>query len=296
MSQAPAFAGSRGALALVLAGGVLASLLGAGVGQGLGARLVAPLQAGAARALIQAGGRGVSAQFIDMHGWYSRHPVLTGGEGLPDPARERVALAVADVPGVGGVHWVSRGKAQAAEPDPMLACQSQVEAILRSRSIRFAENSARIDPVSRGLLDEVATALRPCEGSIIAITGHTDAKGDEEANQTLSQARAVAVRNALAARGIDMAGLRARGVGSSRALAGLAADDPANRRIEFSLIAPVSLEPTVVDAPGSAPDAGGAASAAMPLWLELGVIAGLTYAAAASIGWAIWRARANRMT
>jgi len=295
--SAAAPSGSRGALALVLAGGVLASLLGAGVGQGFGARLVAPLQAGAARALSQAGGRGVTAQFIDMHGWYSRHPVLTGGEGLPDPARERVASAVAAVPGVGGVHWASRTQAQAvAEPDPMLACQSQVEAMLRSRSIRFAENSARIDPVSRGLLDEVATALRPCAGSIIAITGHTDAKGDEDANLVLSQERAVAVRNALATRGIDMAGLRARGVGSALSLAGLDPTDPANRRIEFSLIAPVSLEPTVVDAPGSAPDAGGAASAAMPLWLELGVIAGLTYAVAVSIGWAIWRRRANRMT
>ena len=288
--------GSRGVLALVLAGGVIAGMLGAGVGQGLGARLVAPLQAGAARALSQAGGRGVSAQFLDAHGWYSRHPVLSGGEGLSDPARERVAVAVARVPGVGGVHWITRGMVAMAEPVPMLACQSEVEAILRSRSIRFAESSARIDPVSRGLLDEVADGLRPCAGSIIAITGHTDAKGDEEANLALSQERAVAVRNALAARGIDMAGLRARGVGSSRALPGLDAEDPANRRIEFSLIAPVSLEPTVVDAPGSAPDAGGAASAAMPLWLELGVIAGLTYAALASIGWAIWRQRANRKT
>jgi len=295
--SAAAPSGSRGALALVLAGWVLASLLGAGVGQGFGARLVAPLQAGAARALSQSGGRGVTAQFIDMHGWYNRHPVLTGGEGLPDPVRERVAIAVAAVPGVGGVHWASRTQAQAVvEPDPMLACQSQVEAMLRSRSIRFAESSARIDPVSRGLLDEVATALRPCAGSIIAITGHTDAKGDEDANLVLSQERAVAVRNALATRGIDMAGLRARGVGSARSLAGLDPTDPANRRIEFSLIAPVSLEPTVVDAPGSAPDAGGAASAAMPLWLELGVIAGLTYAVAVSIGWAIWRRRANTVT
>lgn len=172
----------------------------------------------------------------------------------------------------------------------MLACQSEVEAMLKTRSIRFAEGSAAIDPASRGLLDEVAGALRPCGGAIIAVTGHTDAKGDEAANLALSQARSMAVRNALGARGIDLAGVRAKGVGSSRPLRGLDVEDPANRRIEFSLIAPVSLAPTVVDAP-SASGTGGPAGAMMPLWLELGVLAGLTYAALVSIGWAFWRRR-----
>jgi OOP family OmpA-OmpF porin len=35
-----------------------------------------------------------------------------------------------------------------------------------------------------------------------------------------------------------------------RPVAGLAPDDPANRRIEFSVIAPASIRPTVVDTPG----------------------------------------------
>ena len=97
----------------------------------------------------------------------------------------------------------------------------------------------------------MAASLRPCAGSVIAITGHTDAKGDEATNLALSMERAQAVRNALAARGIDMAGLRAKGVGSVRPVPGLDPADPANRRIEFSVIAPVSLEPTVVDTPGA---------------------------------------------
>lgn len=125
-----------------------------------------------------------------------------------------------------------------------------MQGILRTRSIRFAEASAAIDPASGELLDEVAAALRPCGGSIIAITGHTNAQGDEAANLALSSERAVAVRNALAVRGIDMAGLRARGLGSQQTVPGLDPADPANRRIEFSVIAPVSLEPTVVDTPG----------------------------------------------
>lgn len=288
-------AGGIGPLPVLLAGGVLAMALGAVVGQGAGARLVAPLQAGAAHALVQAGGQGVEARFLGPQGWYTRHPLLLDGARLSVAARERVARAVAAVPGVGGVHWQTPARGAAAdEPNPLLACQTQVEAMLRSRSIRFREASAAIDPASRDLLDEVADALRPCAGSIIAITGYTDAKGNEAANLALSQARAIAVRNALGARGIDLAGLRARGLGSARPLPGLEDTDPANRRIEFSLIAPVSLEPTVVDAPGSGQEAGGIAAAAMPLWAELAALSGLGYALAASIGWALLRRRAKK--
>ena len=64
-------------------------------------------------------------------------------------------------------------------------------------------------------------------------------------------AAAVAELNELGARGIDLAGLRARGLGSARPVPGLDAADPANRRIEFSVIAPASLEPTPVDTPGA---------------------------------------------
>ena len=45
-------------------------------------------------------------------------------------------------------------------------------------------------------MDEVAAALRPCLGSIIAITGHTDASGPEPGNLALSQERAEAVQAA----------------------------------------------------------------------------------------------------
>ena len=277
---------------LVLAGGVAVALIGAGVGQRFGGALIAPLQAGADRAIIEAGGRGVAAHFVDAQGWYTRHPRLTGGERLGDAARSRVAMAAASVPGVGGVHWLSqRGMVTASDPDPMLACQTQVEAMLKSRTIRFAENSAAIDPASQGLLNEVAAALRPCAGSIIAVTGHTDAKGNEVANLFLSRERALAVRNALAARGIDMAGLRARGVGSERPMPGLDPEDPANRRIVFSVIAPVSPAPTVVDSPGAGQEASSLASRSMPLWLEISVLAVLTYAGGITIAGGLLRRR-----
>ena len=244
MSQLP-----KGALALVLAGYAAAIVVGFGAQIKHGPALIARLQAGADKALAATG---VHASFTDSRGWLTRHAALSGGDNLPDTTREHAAAAVAAIPGMGGVHWLPRSGTHvvAANPDPLLDCQSHVEAILRTRTIRFAESSAAIDPASNDLLNEVAGALKPCAGSIIAIIGHTDAKGDEPTNLALSMARAQAVRNALAARGIDMAGLRAKGVGSVRPVTGLDPADPANRRIEFSVIAPVSLEPTAVDTPG----------------------------------------------
>jgi OOP family OmpA-OmpF porin len=251
----------------------------------LGERLIAPMERGAAQALA---GHDVRAVFIDHHGWLTRHPALIGGEALSDAARAALAGRVARVPGVGGVHWAGR-RAHGAQAQPEQDCTKDVAAILKTRSLRFAENSAAIDPASRRALDEVAAALRPCAGSVIAITGHTDARGDEAFNQNLSHDRALAVRNALGQRGIDIADLRARGEGAARGLPGLAPGDPANRRIEFVMIAPVSLQPTIVDVPGADPQRGGDVLMAMPLWLEICVLAALTWALALGIGWMVWR-------
>ncbi len=121
---------------------------------------------------------------------------------------------------------------------------------MQARTIRFEEGSSRLDRSSRSLIDEVAAALRPCLGSEIAITGHTDAVGQESVNLDLSRARALAVRRALIRRGIPAEGLHAEGVGSSRPVEGLLPEDPANRRIEFSVIAIVPLLPSPVDTPG----------------------------------------------
>lgn len=136
-----------------------------------------------------------------------------------------------------------------AEVSPVLHCQSAVEGILRTRTIRFEEASAALDPASTALIDEVADALRPCAGSRIAITGHTDARGDEAANVTLSLERARTVREGLIVRGIARADLRARGLGSAAPVDGLDPADPANRRIEFSVLTPQRIKPTPIDTP-----------------------------------------------
>lgn len=214
--------------------------------------IAAKLSSGAERAIAEAGGDGVKAHFVTRSGFPTRHPLLTGGEDLSDTVRDRTARAIAAAAGVGGVHWeesagLAASKTQAPRP---LHCQEDVEALLRARSIRFEESSARIESASMGLVDEVAQALRPCLGSIIAVTGHTDSSGPEPGNLALSRERADAVKQALMDLGIPSDGLRASGVGSAQPVEGLDPADPANRRIEFSVIASVPIKPTPVDTPG----------------------------------------------
>ncbi|KLE32308.1 membrane protein [Aurantiacibacter gangjinensis] len=223
----------------------LAYVIGGASAPGLADRLAAQAPAVIAEA---GGGEQVRARFVSPNGWPSRHPVLSGAEALDERTRARIARAVADIPGVGGIRW-SDGDMMAEDYVSPLHCQEDVQGLLRARTIRFEEGSSRIDPSSRPLIDEVATALRPCLGARIRITGHTDSSGAEATNIALSAERAEAVRDALIRRGIPANGIRALGEGSARPVAGLDVSDPANRRIEFEVISTQPLVPTPVDTP-----------------------------------------------
>lgn len=250
---------------MIAAGAVLSLALSAIATSLIGPTFIGGLEKQALAARDAAGGEGVSLSFRDNYDWQTRHPVLSGGKALDTATRTRIAEAVAEVPGIGGISWVQRGQAQAsslqaramaardtqARGGTPLHCQDEVQGILKTRSIRFSEASARIDPASERLLDEVALALRPCVGSIIAVTGYTDAGGNAKANEALSLARAEAVRWALVARGIPADGLRAAGKGSAKTVEGLDPLDPANRRIEFSVIFPAPVKPTPIDTPAA---------------------------------------------
>lgn len=242
----------RNFYAVVALGALLVIALAFVGGQVTGPRIADDLAARADTAIAKADGAPVTARFVSANGWPTRHPTLSGGGELDEGTRDRVAKTVAAIPGVGGIRW-SDGTAFVAStsaPAEPLDCEEDVAALLRSRTIRFEEGSARIDAASGELIDEVAGALRPCLGSIIAIAGHTDASGPEPGNLELSRARAEAVQAALVARGIPADGLRARGHGSRVPVTGLDPTDPANRRIEFSVIATEPVLPTPVDTPG----------------------------------------------
>jgi OmpA-OmpF porin, OOP family len=239
----------------LLSGAVAAAMIAVVAAWANGPAFIGGLDRQAEARLAAAGATGVTARFATRRGWLTRHPVLIGGARLDSRVRQRAALAVAAVPGVGGVRWrdplVAQGVPEAADVAPGLHCQNHVQGILKSRTIRFTEGSAAIDPASYPLVDEVVRALRPCDGSLFAITGHTDESGEAEANLSLSLDRARTVREMLAQRGIPRDALRPIGAGSQEPLEGLDRTDPANRRIEFSVIEIAPLRPTPVDTPGA---------------------------------------------
>ncbi len=235
-------------------GAMLVTILAVVSGRAGAPELAARLSERAEIALETAGAGGtIEAIFRSPSGALSRHPQLRASEAVrfDEGLRDRAAKAVAGVAGVGGVRWADGDALVEAAETPVnpLHCEEDVEALLQARTIRFEEASARIDAASRGLIDEVARALRPCLGSIIGITGHTDISGAEPGNLALSYERAEAVREALLARGIPADGLRARGVGSREPVPGLEPTDPANRRIEFTVVATEPVAPTPIDTP-----------------------------------------------
>lgn len=67
--------------------------------------------------------------------------------------------------------------------------------VIRMRGIRFPVGQAVIAPNNYPLLGKVRRAIRTFNEPAVTIEGHTDSTGSDEANATLSQSRADAVRD-----------------------------------------------------------------------------------------------------
>jgi OOP family OmpA-OmpF porin len=165
------------------------------------------------------------------------------------PEALRVRAVVADT-----AAWNTRLAAAAALLPDSLVVQANVISVqplaadacvvayreLSRQPVVFDRASATLRTSSYAALDRHADFAMDCGQYDIAITGHTDDRGDEAVNTRLSQARARAVANYLANRGVAESRLVASGAGSSRPIA---SNDTAwgrvrNRRIEFELLAP----------------------------------------------------------
>lgn len=114
-------------------------------------------------------------------------------------------------------------------------CLALFQAATEGRTVRFSQAGTAINSSAFSLLDEIVQISADCPQTTIAITGHTDASGDEGANMALSKARADAVAHYLAVRGISPDRVTATGRGSAQPLAtgNNARARVQNRRIEF---------------------------------------------------------------
>lgn len=101
--------------------------------------------------------------------------------------------------------------------------------------VRFAFDSADILPQARPQLDAIAAGIKLLPaGQAIVVEGHTDARGPDHYNVTLSHRRAEAVRKYLArVHGIDESRLAPVGFGEHRPISGIDPFAGENRRVQF---------------------------------------------------------------
>jgi OmpA-OmpF porin, OOP family len=122
-----------------------------------------------------------------------------------------------------------------AAPVDATVCQQLFADLLGKARIRFESGKAEVVADSAGLLDRlIETALR-CPNTSIEIAGHTDADGEEAANQTLSEKRAQAVSDYLVKAGLPANRFSSVGYGATQPIAGNDTDQgkAQNRRIDF---------------------------------------------------------------
>jgi outer membrane protein OmpA-like peptidoglycan-associated protein len=107
--------------------------------------------------------------------------------------------------------------------------------ITLSGAVLFATGKYELLAIAKDKLDDVAKALVDQGYKAILVEGHTDSKGKQADNDTLSLKRAESVRTYLVSRGIPSDKIRATGLGSSRGIADNATPDGRanNRRVEI---------------------------------------------------------------
>ncbi len=116
-------------------------------------------------------------------------------------------------------------------------CAERVTEILDGEMITFASGSAGIVEESGDVIAALAEALQGCPGAHFEVAGHTDASGNTESNQKLSEDRAAAVAEALQDAGAFLVTLEPKGYGPDRPVADNDTEEgrARNRRIEFAL-------------------------------------------------------------
>lgn len=107
--------------------------------------------------------------------------------------------------------------------------------ITLSGSVLFATGKHELLPIAKEKLDEVAKALNDQGFKKIIVEGHTDSRGSDSTNETLSLKRAESVRTHLVSKGVPSDKIVATGLGETRPVA--PNDTPEgranNRRVEL---------------------------------------------------------------
>lgn len=104
--------------------------------------------------------------------------------------------------------------------------------------VNFATGSANLLNSAYEVLDDVVAVLRDADDMSIRVEGHTDAEGNADSNQRLSERRAESVTAYLISQGISANRLEARGYGATQPIDTnrTASGRANNRRVEFHIV------------------------------------------------------------
>ncbi|MCC6836780.1 MAG: OmpA family protein [Cytophagales bacterium] len=102
----------------------------------------------------------------------------------------------------------------------------------------FAQGKAVIDPKSFPELDEVVAMLKENSKMEIQLEGHTDNRGNAEANLKLSQSRVDAVKKYITSKGIGKDRVKTKAFGGSKPIATEDTEEARakNRRVEMRVL------------------------------------------------------------
>ena len=119
-----------------------------------------------------------------------------------------------------------------------LEFQAELSTLAAVDPIQFESSVDELVEGSGAILDRIADKLAENPGVTIEIQGHTDADGEEAANQELSERRANRVKSELEARGIPADQLTAVGYGEASPVSDNETQEgkARNRRIEFRIV------------------------------------------------------------
>ena len=101
----------------------------------------------------------------------------------------------------------------------------------------FGFNKSNLTSDAEGVVSNAARTAKETGSASLVIVGHADTVGSDHYNQNLSERRAVAVRTALEAQGIDAGKITASGLGETSLLVqtGDNVKEPQNRRATIDL-------------------------------------------------------------
>ena len=169
---------------------------------------------------------------------------------LPDPDGKATAVVVttkagstelaqpyasADVAKDGATTASQLTAEEVAKRNPELLSLAPARAV--NFLLYFKSGGTELTDESRVEMEKVLAEATKRSGGEIVVVGHTDTVGSEESNDKVSQNRAIAIRDAIVAKGFPGDRIEAVGRGKREPLikSGDNVDEPRNRRVEINV-------------------------------------------------------------